>query len=160
MHIGLNQVRTVVNALIERYGHPSEVIVELARDLKQSREQREEENKRQAERQTRNRKYRSEIAAHLSISEERVKADDLQKVQLWEELNLKNAADRCCPYSGAQIGFAMLFNGEAEIEHILPFSMTLDDSLANKTVALRQANRIKGNRTPLASLWRASPTRL
>ena len=38
-----NQVRTVVNALIERYGHPSEVIVELARDLKQSREQREEE---------------------------------------------------------------------------------------------------------------------
>lgn len=151
VHIGLNQVRTVVNALIERYGHPSEVIVELARDLKQSREQREEENKRQAERQTRNRKYRSEIAAHLSISEERVKADDLQKVQLWEELNLKNAADRCCPYSGAQIGFAMLFNGEAEIEHILPFSMTLDDSLANKTVALRQANRIKGNRTP----WQA-----
>jgi len=38
-----------------------------------------------------------------------------------------------------------------EIEHILPFSQTLDDSLNNKTVAMRQANRVKGNRTP----WQA-----
>jgi CRISPR-associated endonuclease Csn1 len=35
VHIGLNQARVVVNALIKRYGHPSEVIVEVARDLKQ-----------------------------------------------------------------------------------------------------------------------------
>jgi len=42
----------------------------------------------------------------------------------------------------------MLLSDEVEIEHILPFSQTLDDSLNNKTVALRQANRIKGNRTP------------
>jgi CRISPR-associated endonuclease Csn1 len=33
----------------------------------------------------------------------------------------------------------------------LPFSMTLDDSLNNKTVALRSANRDKGNQTP----WQA-----
>ena len=39
VHIGLNQVRVVVNALIRRYGRPAEVVVELARDLKQSREQ-------------------------------------------------------------------------------------------------------------------------
>lgn len=43
----------------------------------------------------------------------------------------------------------MLFTDQVEIEHILPFSQTLDDSLNNKTVATRQANRIKGNRTPL-----------
>jgi CRISPR-associated endonuclease Csn1 len=42
----------------------------------------------------------------------------------------------------------MLLSDEVEIEHILPFSQTLDDSLNNKTVALRQANRVKGNRTP------------
>jgi CRISPR-associated endonuclease Csn1 len=38
VHIGLNELRKVVNALIKRYGHPSEVIVEVARDLKMSRE--------------------------------------------------------------------------------------------------------------------------
>jgi CRISPR-associated endonuclease Csn1 len=42
----------------------------------------------------------------------------------------------------------MVLSDQVEIEHILPFSQTLDDSLNNKTVAMRQANRIKGNRTP------------
>lgn len=151
VHIGLNQVRTVVNALVKRYGHPSEVIVEVARDLKQSQEQRKEEQKRQTENQQRNSRMREQIAGLLNTSTERVRTADLQKMILWEELNRDNAADRRCPYSGVQISAAMLFSDQVEIEHILPFSQTLDDSLNNKTVAMRQANRIKGNRTP----WQA-----
>lgn len=147
VHIGLNQVRLVVNALLKRYGHPSEVIVELARDLKQSKDQRDEENKRQAENQKRNKRLREAIAGTLRISEERVRRDDIEKMILWEELSF-DPADRRCPYSGVQISATMLLSDEVEVEHILPFSQTLDDSLNNKTVALRQANRIKGNRTP------------
>jgi len=148
VHIGLNQVRLVVNALIKRYGHPSEVIVEVARDLKQSKDQRDEESKRQTENQKRNKRLREDIARVLGISEERVKRADIEKMILWEELNQKNVADRQCPYSGVQISVTMLLSDEVEVEHILPFSQTLDDSLNNKTVALRQANRVKGNRTP------------
>jgi CRISPR-associated endonuclease Csn1 len=151
VHIGLNQVRKVVNALIKRYGHPSEMIVEVARDLKQSREQREEETKRQATNQKRNDRYRGLVAEQLNISEERVRRDDLQKILLWEELNLGDAMNRKCPYSGTTISLSMLLSDQVEIEHILPFSMTLDDSLNNKTVALRSANRDKGNQTP----WQA-----
>lgn len=151
VHIGLNQVRTVVNALIKRYGHPSEVIVEVARDLKQSQEQRKEEQKRQSDNQRRNERMREQIAGLLNTSPERVRTIDLHKMILWEELNRDNAADRRCPYSGVQISAAMLFSDQVEVEHILPFSQTLDDSLNNKTVAMRQANRIKGNRTP----WQA-----
>ncbi len=151
VHIGLNQVRTVVNALIARYGHPSEVIVEVARDLKQSQEQRKEDQKRQADNQRRNERMREQIAGLLNTSPERVRTADLHKMILWEELNRDNAADRRCPYSGVQISAAMLFSDQVEIEHILPFSQTLDDSLNNKTVAMRQANRVKGNRTP----WQA-----
>lgn len=147
VHIGLNQVRLVVNALIKRYGHPSEVIVEVARDLKQNKAQRDEEHKRQADNQKRNAKLRADIAGTLQISEERVRRDDIEKMILWEELSF-DPADRRCPYSGVQISTTMLLSSEVEIEHILPFSQTLDDSLNNKTVALRQANRIKGNRTP------------
>jgi len=147
VHIGLNQVRLVVNALIKRYGHPSEVIVELARDLKQSQEQRKEDNERQANNQQRNERIRADIGATPGYNRERVKASDIQKVILWEELS-NNIADRRCPYSGVQISWAMLLGDQVEIEHILPFSETLDDSLNNKTVALRQANRIKGNQTP------------
>ncbi|MDI9331830.1 MAG: type II CRISPR RNA-guided endonuclease Cas9 [Alphaproteobacteria bacterium] len=148
VHIGLNQIRTVVNALIKRYGHPSEVIVEVARELKQSKEQRKEEQKRQAENQNRNQRFREEISKLIGVSPDQVKAADVQKMILWGELNRENAADRRCPYSGIQISAHMLLSDQVEIEHILPFSRTLDDSLNNKTVAMRQANRIKGNRTP------------
>jgi len=147
VHIGLNQVRLVVNALIQRYGHPSEVIVELARELKQNQEQRKEEQERQAENQERNKRLRKDAANILQISEEQVSRDDIEKMILWEELS-KDVADRKCPYSGVPISANMLFSPEVEIEHILPFSQTLDDSLNNKTVSTRQANRIKGNRTP------------
>lgn len=147
VHIGLNQVRTVVNALIKRYGHPSEVIVEVARDLKQSQAQRKEQIELQAKNQKRNQRLRQQIAGILKISEDRVKIADIQKMILWEELSF-DIADRKCPYSGVQISAEMVLSDQAEIEHILPFSKTLDDSLNNKTISTRQANRVKGNRTP------------
>ncbi|MPM37906.1 CRISPR-associated endonuclease Cas9 [bioreactor metagenome] len=50
-----------------------------------------------------------------------------------------------------QISAQLLLSDRVEIEHILPFSATLDDSLNNRTVALREANRIKRNRTPWAA---------
>lgn len=150
VHIGLNQVRVVVNALIKRYGHPSEIIVELARDLKQSQDERKRDSEQQAVNQKRNARLRQDAAQVLGVAEERVKHADIQKLLLWEELS-RDVADRHCPYSGVQLSARMVLSDEVEIEHILPFSMTLDDSLNNKTVALRKANRVKGNRTP----WQA-----
>ena len=147
VHISLNQVRVVVNALIRRYGRQTEVVVELARDLKQSREQKLETQKRQADNQKRNARIRQSSAEILGCSEERVKHADVQKWILWEELSF-DVADRRCPYSGVQISARMLLSDEVEIEHILPFSRTLDDSLNNRTVAMRHANRIKRNRAP------------
>ncbi len=155
VHIGLNQVRLLVNTLIKRYGHPSEVIVEVARDLKQSKDQRDAESKRQAENQKRNKRLRADISGILQIAEEQVRASDIQKMILWEELSF-DIADRRCPYSGVQISAHMALSDEVEVEHILPFSRTLDDSLNNKTVAMRQANRVKGNATP----WEAFGERI
>ena len=148
VHIGLNEVRKVVNVLIKRYGHPSEVVVEVARELKQSQQQRDDESKRQAERQQQNEHFRETIRTLTGLSSREPTRDDLQRMRLWVELNPQDAANRCCPYTGEHIGMAMLFSGEVEIDHILPFSMTLDDSLNNKTVAMRRANRDKGNRAP------------
>lgn len=147
VHIALNQMRVVVNELIRDYGHPEEVIVEVARALKQNREQRDEDNRRQATNQQRNQRLRIEAAEVLQCSPEEVRPADLQKLILWEELNT-DPADRRCPYSGKQISKRMALSSQTEIEHILPFSHTLDDSLSNKTLAMLDANRVKGNRTP------------
>jgi CRISPR-associated endonuclease Csn1 len=147
VHIGLNQTRLIVNQLIKKYGNPSEIIVEVARELKQNQDQKKEDTKRQAENQKRNDRIRDEIARHTQVDVSNITRSDVQKVILWEELS-PDLMNRCCPYSGKQISFHMLMSAEVEIEHILPFSRTLDDSLNNKTVSLRAANRIKGNRTP------------
>lgn len=147
VHIGLNQVRRVVNTLIQRYGRPTEVVVELARDLKESREQRQETQRQQALNQKRNERIRQEIAKARRVNEHDVRGWEIEKWILWEELST-DVASRCCPYSGQQISASKLLSDEVEIEHILPFSRTLDDSKNNKTVSIRAANRIKKNRTP------------
>ncbi len=154
VHIGLNELRKVVNALIKRYDHPSEVIVEVARDLKLGRERKLEIQKEQKARQDLNEKQVAEACTVLGLTAsnlDRSKRRELsQKMQLWVELN-RDVADRRCPYTGEQLSIQRLLSNEVEIEHILPYSMTLDDSLNNKTVALRRANRDKGNLTPYAA---------
>ncbi len=147
VHIALNQMRVVVNELIRRYGHPAQVVIELARELKQTWEEKREMERQQAANQQRNARYRQEIAAVLGIGEEQVKRDLIEKRILWEELSF-DPLERRCPYSGVQISLEMLLSDQVEVEHILPFSQTLDDSLNNKTVSLRSANRVKGNYTP------------
>jgi CRISPR-associated endonuclease Csn1 len=41
-----------------------------------------------------------------------------------------------------------LFNGEVQIEHIFPWSKSLDDSWLNLTLCFADENRLKGERTP------------
>ena len=152
VHIGLNELRKIVNALIKRYGHPREVIIEVARDLKMSRERKLEIQRDQKVRQDRNDQQVAEACAVLGLTVANIdssKRRELsQKMQLWVELNVKDVADRKCPYTGEQISISRLLSSDVEVDHILPYSMTLDDSLNNKTVAMRRANRDKGNRTP------------
>ncbi|MCF8475118.1 MAG: type II CRISPR RNA-guided endonuclease Cas9 [Emcibacter sp.] len=145
VHVALNQLRKLLNRLIDRFGSPSEIHVELVRDLKKTAKARDDiaiQNKEFAKANDK----RVILFGELNNGRE-PSGLDLKKMRLWEELGRDEFA-RCCPFSGRVISAAMLFNGEAEIEHILPFSRTLDNGTANLTVAIRQANRLKGNGTP------------
>lgn len=149
VHIGLNQLRKLVNALIEKYGPPEEIVVELARDLKRSLEEREEVQRQQSENQKKN-DLRREALDEMQKAQPGWKPprDAMLRLRLWEELDASNIANRCCIYTGKPISRRMLFSDEVEVEHILPFAQSLDDSPANLTVSLRAANRDKNNRTP------------
>lgn len=145
VHIALNQIRRLVNALIERYGEPpSEIVVELARDLKLSKEEKDRIRSEQTENQKKNELRR----AKLKEIGEAGRSDGILRLKLWEELNPDNPLDRRCVYTGEPISISRLFSEGVEIEHILPFKQSLDDSPANLTVSMRYANRDKGNQTP------------
>ncbi|HXV25176.1 MAG TPA: type II CRISPR RNA-guided endonuclease Cas9 [Alphaproteobacteria bacterium] len=153
VHIGLNQIRRVVNAIIRSSGPPAEVVIELARDLKLSDEEKSRIDREQAENQKRNEERRRILAEHGMADT----ALNRMKLRLWEELNPKDPLDRRCPYTGEMIGVAALLSAEIEIDHLLPFQDSLDDGAANKVVCFRHANRYKGKRTPFEAFG-GSPT--
>lgn len=144
VHIGLGQIRRVVNALIQTYGPPAEVAVEMTRAFKLSPKQLAEVEKEQAANQRKNEARNDTLRQHHQA----VNGRNRLKLRLWEEQNLSDPLDRRCPFSGEVISIARLFSEEVEIEHLIPFSESWDDSAANKVVCLVAANRLKGKRTP------------
>ena len=151
VHIGLNQLRRLVNRLIEIYGKPEEIAVELARDLRQNREQKRRDIQRQREGADRNKR----LTEMLESAEETVTSEKIRKLRLWDEQ--KRGALHVCPYTGRNISFNMAISAQTEVDHILPFSRTLDDSMANKVICVVDANRAKGDRTPCEAFGHSPP---
>jgi CRISPR-associated endonuclease Csn1 len=144
VHIGLRQLEKLVNSIIAVHGRPDQIVVELARELKLNEKDKEEHNRR----------IRRDTAAAQQHSADLQQAGipdtgaNRVLLRTWKELNPANPLDRRCPYCAEPIGMRQLFSGEADVDHILPYSRTLDDSAGNKVVAHRHCNRAKGNRTP------------
>lgn len=134
----LFEIRRLVNELIEDYGKPDTIKIELARDLKISKSQRHKIRLEQKRLERENDRIKTEIE-RLG---QRITHDNLLKYKLWEECN------RTCPYTGRQIELSKLFTGEIQIEHIHPWSKSLNDSFMNKTLCFADENRAKGNQTP------------
>lgn len=150
VHIALNQLRRVVNKLVKRFGTPEEIVVEVTRDLKLNEERKKELLKQQKENLERNKRHNRELEEYGQEQN----SENRLRLQLWEELS-PNVIDRRCTYTGKQISLSQLFSEEIEVEHIIPFSISLDDSKANKTLVFREANRYKGNRTPYQAFSRS-----
>ncbi len=154
VHVVLNQLRKLINELIQTYGKPDEIALEVTRELKLSRKVKDAIRKIQTKNQKENKRIESDIRGILGPSY-KLTALDRKKYILWEELG-RNHLGHLCLYCGQPISAAQLFNGDAEIEHILPFSRTLDDSMSNLTVAHKHCNAKKGNQTPFEAFGNAS----
>ena len=145
VHVALNQTRVVVNALIKQYGKPDQIVIELSRDLKASREAKDAMMRKQNENKKRNEILNKNITDAYKIAYPN--RDDRLKFRLWEELG-SDTMSRKCLYCGKNISGAELFSKNIEIEHILPYSRTLLDAESNLTVAHASCNAFKKERSP------------
>ncbi len=134
----LFELRKVVNALLEEFGGFDQIRIELARDLKASKQRRYEI----ILEQRRNEAFNDRARKVLEQYNQRITHENILKYKLWEE------CQHICPYTGKQIGIEQLFSGEVQIEHIMPWSRSLNDSFLNKTLCFADENREKGDRTP------------
>lgn len=146
VHIGLNQLRRVTNRLIEVYGHPDEIVLELARELKQTQEQ-----KQKAEQENRkNREANARRAAAIEALGLPVNGETMMRHRLYDAQMVDGIVQ--CPYTLRTIELGQaLGGGDVDVDHILPFSRSYDDSIGNKVLCYADANRQKGARAPEAA---------
>lgn len=140
----MSQVRKVVNAVIREYGRPAEIHVELARELKLSKKLKAEIDSKNAKRRKERDKRREETAMWMGATPADVSNRLLLKVELLEEQGWRDA------YTGEAIHKEDFIANPrmVEVDHILPYSRSLDDSQSNKVAVLAKSNQNKGQRTP------------
>lgn len=133
----LNQLVNLVNALMSEYGRFDEIRVELARELKQSREERESATKAMSSNQRENERVAKLIQEYeLTPTRSRI-----QKYRMWEETG------KVCIYCNSTVDVKeFLLGSGVEVEHIIPRSVLFDDSFSNKVCACRRCNKEKNNR--------------
>ena len=132
----------VVNQVIETYGKPDEIRIELARELKKSAKERDEADKRVRE----TKKKHDDICKTLKdkFGIENPSRNDIIRYKLYDELR-ENGYHTL--YTGTYIPQEKLFSKEFDIEHIIPQALRFDDSFSNKTLEARSANIEKGKKT-------------
>jgi CRISPR-associated endonuclease Csn1 len=168
----LSETFRVVNAIIKDYGKPEMVRIELARELKKPKKKREEARGNAI----RKRKQREDYAEFLTKRLKKhiePNSIEVKKYELWLEMgcaddNLDNLdsfirngritdaikyrlwmeCGRISPYSGKVISLSKLFSPEIQIEHILPYSQTMNNEFGNLCLCEVEINMKKGDRLP------------
>ncbi|RLA40839.1 MAG: type II CRISPR RNA-guided endonuclease Cas9, partial [Gammaproteobacteria bacterium] len=137
---GLHELKRVINAIIKQYGKPTSIRIEMARDLEMNTKRYKENEARQNKNKKEN---EAAVTAYRSLNLGNYpNHDDKIKYRLWQE------QDKRCAYSNKVIPLNGLFTAEVEIDHILPFKKSLDNSYMNKVICFTAENRTKGDRTP------------
>lgn len=137
------QVKKLVKAITKKHGNPTSINIELARDLNKSFDERRDIEKYQKENLSKKEKAKQEFITQFGTLP---RGDDLFKYELYKNQNGK------CVYSAPpndEININRLFEkGYTEIDHIIPYSISFDNSKNNRVLCLAKQNQDKKNRTP------------
>lgn len=143
VHISLR----VLNALMKKYGVLDDVVVEMPRDRNSDEEKKfisdaQKKNKNELE------YIQKLLAGSYDIELTGVNYSNDRKLNL--KLKLWNEQGGVCPYSGKVIEPQDILDypEKFEVDHIIPRSISFDDSRSNKVLVYREQNQYKGNQTP------------
>lgn len=136
----LSQTVKVIDAVIRQYGSPYAINIELARDMSMTKDERDKLKKENDARAAKNEAIRENIAKLNAMPN----STNVLKYKLYEE------QDHKCAYSMETLDINHLFeDGYYEIDHIIPYSRSFDDSSNNKVLVLKRENQNKRNSTPV-----------
>jgi len=142
VHRALCELRNVVNALIEEYEMPNVIKIELTRDIKQSKKEREKASERIKARENLNENAKKKCQERGITNPS---SDDIRKYLLWER------QQQTCPYCLDPIEASDLFSRSVNIDHVLP-RRSGDNSFSNYVLAHEHCNIAKGDSLPFEFL--------
>jgi CRISPR-associated endonuclease Csn1 len=162
----------VVNAMVAKYGKPDMIRVELARELKKPKNRREEDRNKAIQKRKQREEYAEFLSERLGKKIE-PNNPEVRKYELWLEMGCEDSelndleaflkrgrvldarkyklwkeCGRISPYSGKVISLTKLFSPEIQIEHILPFSKTMNNEFTNLCLCEESINKDKGKKLP------------
>jgi len=142
---GINETRRLVNTLLLQYGKFDRIQIELGRDLKNSKTGRQELTRKIYDNTLKNDEAKK-MLTEFGLKHDR---DNIHKVLLYKEMQERGVVT-ICPYTNKSMNINDVLGRENkfQIEHIIPKSISLDDSFANKTLCDAKFNGLKGNLTP------------
>lgn len=149
------QLRRIINSIIRHYGLPETIRVEVANDLKRTEHEKKLITSGNIYNRRTNEKAKDDIVEFFGLQNtDHVKGRDLEKVRLYNEQGGKD------PYTGQGIDFGRMLTETdyVEVDHVLPFSRSCDNSKTNKVLVLTKSNRDKANRTPYEWMTSGEPT--
>lgn len=139
----LVMLRLLLNEIIKTYGKPTNVCVELGRELRKNFKERQEIQNNQNENRYNNNSCRLEILENKNYgfnTFSSISPYQLLKYKLYKEQN------EISPYTNNKISDP--FDSQYEIDHIIPYSKSFDDSFTNKVLVEKIKNDEKGNKLP------------
>jgi CRISPR-associated endonuclease Csn1 len=138
----IGQALKQIGVLIGKFCLPGAIHVELARDVGKSAEERDEIKRGIDKRNADKDKLRA--AFESALGRPPANAEELLRYELWREQNGR------CIYSDTPIPVAAIAaaDNSVQVDHILPWSRSGDDSFVNKTLCKASENQKKKDRTP------------
>lgn len=141
----INQSRKIINAAINKY-NIVRINIEVASDVNKSFEQRDNDKKYQNDNYEKNLQLESELTDYINKENLHVNVNS----KMMERYKLYLSQNKHCIYTNTPLTMMdVIYGTNVQVDHIIPQSKILDDTLNNKVLVLRDANSIKNNRLPL-----------
>lgn len=151
----LTKLASLIDSCVDAYGSPYFINVEVARDINLKLGKRREIENEQLENLSNNESIKAQILIdNPNITYNRITRYDIEKYKLYKEQN------GLCMYSLDPIEKGNLLTGEYEVDHIIPYSKSHNNSIQNKCLVKKSENQNKTDMVPLEYFNKKYPDRV
>lgn len=142
--IALESLRVVAD-IVDKYGVPDEIHIELGRELNATAEQRKKTKERNDKNEDARKKAEEECKKYIRDKGSNEKLAKLvERYLLWEEQEHRDPYVR----DDRKINLSEALNGQRyQVDHIVPYSKYNNDSRDNKVLTIAAVNKAKSDRT-------------